>query len=627
MVPAAFVVLERLPLNANGKVDRAALPAPRIAPAGGRQPGTPRERLLRDLVAEVLGAEPATVGVDDDFFGLGGDSILSIQLVSRARKAGLAITAQQVFQHPTVEALAAVAGEPHEQPPPEPGAGTGPLPMTPVMSWLREVPGPVAGFNQSALLRAPAGLTVRTLSALLDTLIEHHGALRLRATGDWRSGPAGDWRLRIEPTAATRPGDLVTRVDVAGLGPAEWTRVVRERAEAARSRLSPAGPVLQAVWFDPGPAAAGTVLLVLHHLVVDGVSWRILLADLRAAWADVSAGRTPRLDPVPTSFRRWAQGLAAAAVAPSRVAELPVWREVLAGTRPPLGSRPLDPARDIAGTARSVTVQLPAGPTAALLGAVPAAYHADITEILLTALALAILDGRGPSGDPGPVLVELERHGREPVVPGADLSRTVGWFTCAHPVRLEPGPVDWPEIWAGGPALGRVVKLIKEQVRALPDHGIGYGLLRYLNPDTAPVLAELAAPEISFNYLGRFDADGTRAPARADPQPAWTPRDDVEPVLDAREEGMRLRHALSVDAVVAAGPDGPSLGAVWTWPDGMFTEARVRGLGDAWVRALRALVWHVEATGGGGYSPSDIDLLSLTQNEIDELELEWRHAQ
>ncbi|MEV7085112.1 amino acid adenylation domain-containing protein [Streptomyces sp. NPDC093085] len=595
MVPAAFVGLSGLPLTPNGKLDRKALPAPDFgtAAATGRAPGSPREEILCAVFAEVLGV--ARVGVDDSFFDLGGDSIVSIQLVSRARKAGLVFTPRDVFQHRTVAALAALADEVraggggHGSAVEPPGYGIGAVPLTPIAHWLRERGGPVDGFHQSMVVRTPAGLTWEELTAGVAVLLDHHDALRSRLD---RSG--GEWSLEVLPRGAVDVAAVVTRVDSA------------EALTAAPFRPD-AGEMVRAVWFDAGPGEPGRLLLALHHLVVDGVSWRILLPDLAAA----VAGRGP--EPVGTSLRRWAERLTELAQEPERLAELPFWTGVLEGPDPLLGLRPLDQDRDTAGTVRHLTLTLPPERTEPLLTTVPAAFHGGVNDVLLTALALAVADWRRRTGrgESMSLLVDLEGHGREDITGGADLSRTVGWFTTLHPVRLDPGTPEWAGLWAGGPEAGRAIKRVKEQLRAVPDQGIGYGLLRHLNPTTAPVLAALPTPQIGFNYLGRLETG-----ADAD----WAAAPGTEGLGGGADAAMPVPHALEINAVTQDGPGGARLGAVWSWPAALFSEADVADLAGTWFRALDALAAHAARPGAGGHTPSDLTLVSLTQDEIDAFE-------
>jgi non-ribosomal peptide synthase protein (TIGR01720 family) len=374
--------------------------------------------------------------------------------------------------------------------------------------------------------------------------------------------------------------------------------------EAAQARLDPErGVVVQAVWTDAGPARPGRLLLLLHHLVVDGISWRVLLPDLAAAWEAVAAGVEPRLQPVRTSFRRWAQRLAAAAG--ERTGELPLWREALATPDPALGAGPLDPDRDTAHTARALSVTMPAEATEAVLGAVPAALHAEVNDVLLAAFATAVAGWRRRHGrgDGTAVVLDLEGHGREDVVGGADLSRTVGWFTSLYPVRLDPGAGD----------IGAAVARVKEQLRAIPDKGIGYGMLRHLDPVAGPELAARPGPQIGFNYLGRFAAGGG---GTAD----WTPVADGGVLGGGSDAGLALAHVIEVNAITEDRPGGPRLTATWAWAPALLAEAEVRDLADAWFAALEALVEHVRSGGAGGVTPSDISLVALSQDELDEFE-------
>ncbi|WP_026314149.1 non-ribosomal peptide synthetase [Actinomadura flavalba] len=600
MVPATVVPLDALPLTANGKLDRRALPAPDFAAAASsRAPRTAEEETLTALYAEVLGLE--RVGIDDGFFDLGGDSIIAIQLVSRARQSGLAITPRDVFQHQTVEELAAVArpvAEGAEAEPP--GAGVGPVPPTPILRWFTELSGPTASYSQRMLLQVPPGLGADRLAAALQTLLDHHDVLRLRVDGD---------RFEIPEPGTVDAAPLVRRVDVAG--DTDLDAALARASREARDGLDPAAGIMaRLVWFDAGPDASGRLLLTLHHLVVDGVSWRILLPDLVAAWA----GQEP--EPVPTSFRRWAQRLTAEATDPARAAELALWTDVQATPDPRLATRDLDPAADTFGTARHRTVELPADVTGPLLTDVPAAFHGRVNDVLLTALALAVAAWRRDrgAGAETAVLLDLEGHGREEIVPGVDLSRTAGWFTSIFPVRVDAGETAWDEVESGGPAVGTALKRVKEQLRELPDNGIGYGLLRYLHPDGAALAGR--TPQLAFNYLGR-----TASAEHAD----WSPAPS-DALAGGQDDALALVHAIEVNAHTRDLPTGPELSATWTFAGNLFTEAEIADLAGRWTAALRGLVTHVTegAADGpvGGFTPSDLALVDVDQDEIDELAAE-----
>ncbi|MFI2238019.1 non-ribosomal peptide synthase/polyketide synthase [Streptomyces chrestomyceticus] len=576
LVPDTYVTLAELPRTADGRLDTAALPAPDTG--GSAAAATPEEAQLAALFAEVLGL-PA-VGLDQGFFDLGGDSIVSIKLVSRARKAGLHITPRDVFEHKTVARIAAAARTAAPAAPAVQDVATGTLLPTPVMADLRALGGPVAGYHQSMLLVAPADLGTERLTAALQAVIDRHDALRLTLGEDWQ-------------LAVPAPGTVtaaVRRVDVAGADTEALRRTIERHRAAAQAELDPhKGDLVRAVWFDAG-AEPGRLLLLVHHLAVDGVSWQPLLGDLRAAWE----GET--LDPVGTSFRRWSALLDEEAE--RRAGELPLWRSVLDTPDPLLGSRPLDPGTDVRADARTLTLTLPAEATGPLLTTVPAAVRTGVRDVLVTGLALAVADWRGRRGvDTSALLLELEGHGREELVPGLDLTRTVGWFTSAYPVRVDPGSADGV----------RALKIVKEQLLAVPDSGIGYGLLRHRNPRTAAELAGHGRPQLGFNYLGRF-----AAPELAD----WAPAPEAPALGAGFDDAAPLGLGIELDAVTVDHAGGSRLVATWTWADGLLSEDEVRDLAEAWFASLGALA----EIGAGGLTPSDLPLVDLSQGDIEELE-------
>jgi amino acid adenylation domain-containing protein/non-ribosomal peptide synthase protein (TIGR01720 family) len=625
MVPSAVVIVDELPLTVNGKVDRAALPAPDpdARRSRGREPRGRAQEILCAVFAEVLGVRQ--VGVDQGFFELGGDSILAIGLVSRARRAGLVLSVRDVFEQQSVVALARV-GRAVPDANADVGAaadGLGIVPVTPMMARLAELGGLPADYRQSVLVRVPAGAGLGELAGALQAVLDRHDMLRAQAYCE-----EGRWRLAVRPAGAAPASGWLRRVAVTGLDPAARQEAVVAADAAATARLDPAAGVMsQAVWFDAGPAERGWLLIVIHHVVVDGVSWRILLPDLASAW------RAARLEPVPTSFRRWAGRLAAVAADPGLAErELPVWREMLATPDPALGGRRLDPETDHPRTRRSLAVQVPAQVSAGLLAAVPTAFHAGVNDALLAGLAVAVGWWRRRYGwsDSTAVLADVEGHGRdEDLLPGADLSRTVGWFTSMYPVGLDTGAVDWGQVCAGRAAAGLAVKRVKEQLRAIPGHGTGFGLLRYLNPRTGPELAALGSPQIGFNYLGRFTAAGADRDWELAPEPGALDGGALDGgALDGGVFGggvlggggtMGLAHAVEVDAVAVDRGLGLVIEATWSWAGALLTEHQVTDLAHAWTAALRGINSHV-AAGGGGRTPSDLSLLSLTQEDLDGLE-------
>src|SRR5215475_485940 len=616
MVPAAIVVLDSFPLTANGKLDRGALPAPEFRAGVGGFARTPQEELLCGLFAEVLGVE--RVGIEDNFFALGGDSIVSIQLVSRARKAGLVITPRAVFQHQTVAGLASVATRLEETGSAVVDVATGALVPTPIMRWLLERGGPIERFNQAMLLQVPAGLREDHLLAALQAVVDHHDALRLRL--DVSAGP-GEGQLEVRPPGAVLAAACLRRVDICGLDAGARERCIFEHAQAAQSRLAlSAGALLQAVWFDAGAAQAGRLLVMVHHFAVDGVSWRILVPELAAAWEAIARGGVAALPARGTSFRGWAQRLASHAHEARCIGELSFWTGMLSEPSLLLVDGSLDPARDVMGAAGGLTLTLPVTVTEALLKRVARAFHAGINDVLLTALALSIVQWcrRRERGAGGAVLIDVEGHGREEVLADIDLSRTVGWFTSLFPVRLDAGAVDVAEALSGGAALGQALKLIKEQLRGVPNNGLGYGLLRYLNRQTGWQLARFASPQIGFDYPGRFaGASGA----------GWARAPEAVRLGEGGDGAMPLAHCIEVNAFTLEDAEGAKLTAHWSWAAALVTEGDVRDLARGWFDALEALVQHADAPGAGGRSPSDLPLVGLLQGEIEWLERQYPHIE
>ncbi len=622
MVPGGWVAMDAMPLTAHGKVDRAALPEPTgaaVLPAGGatrRGPRNETERVLCDVFRGVLGLDAA--GIDDSFFLLGGDSITAIQVVSRARAQGVVLTPRDVFAHKTPAALAAHHANTATEARPQTRAvaddGVGDIEPTPIIAQLCEdltdIAGPAREYSQYVLIRVPAGAAAADVASVLQALLDRHDTLRMRVG----QPVPGVWTLATAERGTLDAAALLTVAARPAAGPEAFEQLVAAEAEAARTRLAPQdGVMLQAVLFDRAPDGLGRLLLLAHHTVIDGVSWRILLADLQAAWEAAAAGREPAPEEVPTSYRHWASVLARESRGADRTAELAYWRAQIAGNPDTFGGRRLDPALDTYGRAGRLRLRLPADVTAELLTSVVAAFHGEINDVLLAALTLAVGDWRRRTAprDGHRLVVELEGHGREEMPEETDLSRTVGWFTSVFPVSLDPGIFDAQDAWDAGPALATVVKRVKEQLRALPERGIGHGMLRYLNPQTARLLS-LAPPHVGFNYLGRFKAGDAAGP--------WTMDGGDSVVGTGVHPDMPVRHSLAVTAVTEDGADGPRLVADWLWADGVLSHEDVEEIAEGWFRALRALVRHLELPAPGGRTPSDLPLVPLSQEEIEEIE-------
>ncbi|ORA09993.1 amino acid adenylation domain-containing protein [Mycobacterium arosiense] len=591
LVPAAIVAIDALPLTRNGKLDVSRLPAPDYSAGTYRAPSDAVEETLAGIYAEVLGLP--RVGIDDSFFDLGGDSIMSMQVVARARAAGVMCRPRDVFVEQTVARLARVVtvavGDDHAA-----DAGVGEVVATPIMRWLHSIDGPVDHFNQTMLVQAPAGVSEADVVAVLGALLDRHAMLRLRVEDD---GAAG-WSLSV-PDAGS--------VDARGC-----VRSVEELSDAAliaaRARLNPgAGMMLSALWI----ASTYQLVLIVHHLSVDGVSWRILLEDLNIAWAQHRDAQPVSLPPGGTSFARWSSLLDEHARRPDVVAQADAWRRVSAAPAalPAVGSV------DTHENAGRLSARLDVETTRALLGDVPTAFHAGVQDILLIAFGLAIAHLSGNSRTP--IGIDVEGHGRhDELSANVDLSRTVGWFTAKHPVALDVTGPQWAEVVAGDAALGAVIKRAKEQLRALPN-GITYGLLRYLNP-----VADLGDrdPTVMFNYLGRL------AGAAGSSDELWLPSlDSLSATAVATAVPTPLTHTVALDAGTIEGETGPQLHANWTWATTALDRARVNRLSELWFEALTGICAHVRR-GGGGLTPSDVIPARLTPQQIDDLERHDRIA-
>ncbi|MGH3896926.1 MAG: condensation domain-containing protein, partial [Pseudonocardiaceae bacterium] len=593
MVPSAFVVLDGLPLSPNGKLDRQALPAPDLTAAvvGYVAPRTDTERVLAGIWADVLGVE--RVGVEDNFFELGGDSILSIQVVSRARRVGLGLTARDVFLRQTVAGLVVGVGV---------GSGlvdrgvvVGPALLTPIQSWFFEsAAGGVDHLTMSMVVELVGGVDEGALGVALDGVVAHHEALRTRfecvgeRVGD---GIAGGWRQVV---VCGESVGVLQRCDLSGLD-GEGQRVAMEQAAlACQAGMDVVGGgLVRAVLFVLGSGCAPRLFVAVHHLVMDGVSWRVLFEDLERAYWQVCAGDPVELEPVGTSLRQWAHRLAEHVRGGGLDEDLAYWVGV---SETAVATVPVDRAGvNTVGSGSAVSVRLGRADTDALLHQVPGVYRTQVNDVLLAALGVVLGQWVGQPR----VVVALEGHGREEFLDRVDLSRTVGWFTTLFPVVLG---VSRASGW------GQVLRSVKEQLRAVPHRGVSYGALRYLSAPDSPagVLGGDPLPQVSFNYHGQWDA----AAGSAGLYRRWC----AGIGQDADPTSVR-HHVLDVIGVVADG----ELELSWVYSRQVHDESTVSRLAHDVIQALREIIEHCAAPGAGGRSPSDFPLAGLDQSMVDQL--------
>ena len=582
MVPAQIIAVPALPVTPNGKLDVGALVAhgrDALGAIGSRGAGTPprteTERALCTAFGEALGSR--NLGIDDDLLDLGIDSIVAISLVDRARRAGLRIAPAMVLSASTIRDLAAAVDSRVTQEPSRRAAAYGPVVPTPIMSWMYEY-GRFRRLTLSTLVSLPEGIDRAALETVLQSVIDGHDLLRATLTET-----DGAKILLTRPPGSVAAADVLTEVRVDGeVGPA-----LELHSRTAIDGIDPrAGAMLRAVRFHR--PAGDMLLLSIHHLAVDPVSWRIILADLAEAWGRVAAidpGHKPAgmtgSAPEGTTYREWANLLAARAELPEVLAQREFWAAQRSHPDPPLGRRRPDPRTDTWSSYRISPSFTDPVRTRRLLDALGRDGRPSLPEFLLAAVVLTLTDWRVERGQDGGsgVSVALEGHGREDALLGADTSRTVGWFTTVYPLHL-PAPPD-----RNDPAVAaQLLDTVAARLRSVPNKGLDYGQLRY--GSAAPELAAAGDPQVLFDYLGRLDL------AASDTDAPWAPIADLalhERLPVAPEPDMPLRYALDVITAIHPGSDGPRLVALWRWSDALFDATEIDRLSEIWQHTVATL--------------------------------------
>jgi amino acid adenylation domain-containing protein/non-ribosomal peptide synthase protein (TIGR01720 family) len=611
MIPAAFVLLDALPLMPNGKLDHKALPAPdasgAVAKSNFAAPQSHVEQMFARIWAEALGLEQ--VGIHDNFFELGGDSILAIQIVSRTSKAGLHLTTRQLFQHQTIAELAPLAVAANTAPSAAYATQTlvsGPVVLTPIQeSFLSQPLAMRHHWNQSLFLESKRSLEVGRLRQVMAQVQIHHDALRLR----FQQEQGGGWQQRNEGAEACEEVPLLV-VDLGGMdSEAEQSAVMEAVANQAQRSLNlGAGPVWRVVLFECGAGRRQALLLLAHHLVMDAVSWRILLGDVERGYEQAEKGAAEiSFGEKTMSYQQWAEKLKEYARSDEIVQQVGYWRRCLeraaaAGALPVEAVEDGEEARaealdrqNLVRDERTVSVELGEEETRALQREVGEAYRAQLEEVLLCAVLEAC---RRWSGERVQV-VEMEGHGREEISQEADVTRTVGWFTTQYPVVVELSESG---------EVNESLKRVKEAMREIPMRGIGYGLLRYLG-ENAAVREELKRGEVwqmSFNYLGQLDqvlsADGlyqTTTQSRGATRHPHDPR-------------FRL---LEVDGYISGG----KLRMNWVSSRWRHKTETLRRLGQEFVAVLRELIESSRSSDVASLTPSDFPLAKISQQQLDRI--------
>ncbi|MCC5608950.1 amino acid adenylation domain-containing protein [Nostoc sp. CHAB 5834] len=581
MIPGVFVNLEVLPLTPNGKIDRRALPVPDTSSLTPETSFVPPRNALElqfaQIWSEILGVNP--IGIRDNFFELGGDSIIAIQIVAKANQAGIKLTTKQLFQHQTIIELASVAVL-KQAIQTEQGIVTGLVSLTPIQHWFFE-----QNFldphhwNQTFTLEVSQVLDLDLLEQALQQLVLHHDTLRLRFEQQ-QSG----WEQFI--VADDTPVQL-TRFDFSALAKIEQEQAFQTTSAKLQTSLNlSVGPLMRFAVYDFGVNQPRHLLLIIHHLTVDMISWRILLEDLQTAYQQLKQGKKVQLPAKTTSFKSWSQHLHEYAQSVILQKEWNYWLTQFQKEITPLPVDFIDGENTVASE-RNVTISLGVEQTQALLQEVPQAYNTQINDVLLTALVEAFSQWTGANF----LLVGLESHGREEIFDDLDLSRTVGWFTSICPLLLDLGKSSHP---------GEALKTIKEQLRSIPNRGIGYSIWRYLRNN----IVEVAQPEVIFNYSGQFDQTFSTSSLFKFLQNSSglmsSPRNTRSELIEIN--GLVVGGQLRFDL---------------TYSENIHRQSTIERLAQELIKALQVLINHCQSSQVKSYTPSDFPELVLNQKDLD----------
>jgi non-ribosomal peptide synthase protein (TIGR01720 family) len=601
-------------LNANGKVDRNQLPDPAAVArtegdvsveVGYAAPRSEAEKLLCEVWQQIL--KVPRVGTKDNFFELGGDSIISIQVVSAARQRGLEVSVKQIFEQPTVGELAQVATQrsTEKSATAEQGMVRGEIGLTPVHNWFFEQSFAAPNhFNQAQLLEInltatradKSSVSLEEIREVVAALMRHHDILRMRVvhTADKLIESIDGDDVRSEAVPVEQIVLTATTSDI------DENHVLKNIAEEAQHCLDIERGMMLRVVHIISQGKKDRLLVVIHHLAVDGVSWRVLVEDIGLALKQVVTGAVVSLPPKTTSFKSWSSKLASYANSEKALSELPYWTATLSQELKSLRRFPGTPNVPFAEMSLA-HCSLPADQTEKLLTQVCGLYRAQINDVLLTALTMSFAETTNSDG----LSFTLEGHGREEIINDVDISRTVGWFTSMFPVSLSMKGVEWQT------DVGAALKSIKEQLRRIPSRGVGYGILKFLNASARSKLFELSsqeqiASEVSFNYLGQMDAgQGQEGVVTSLPGPTG-------PAVSLKNKSHRL---IDINAIVSQG----ELQVEWAFASqALRSDVDVSAIAAKFIEVLNQFVALSTDPAAGGSTPSDFPLVrGLTQKHLD----------
>ena len=583
MIPAFLVLLDRIPLSPNGKVDRKSLPLPEAAAAGGDEgtPGNEIEATLIDIWSEVLGVEKNSLSRNTNFFEAGGDSIKVIQIAARLRKYGFQVESGEIFSHPTVKQLCAKVKKIKREISQEPV--TGEVPLTAVQKLFFEVTGSYRHhYNQAVLLHWPEGIDEAAVRFIFSHIQRHHDALRMVFREE-------DGRIVQE----NRGEDMPLALQVYDLpqltGKEALQAELDRRIEAIQTGIDlTKGPLMQLGLFKLSDG--DRLLIVIHHLVTDGMSWRILFEDIDDLYRQYQDNKSPELPLKTDSYKYWAEKLAEYADSEAFLAEKSWWVETAARAVQPI-PKDFPGGEGYIKDTSAQSFRLSEEETRLLLTKVNHVFNTEMNHILLCALTLGVEKAFGHKNIP----VSLEGHGREEVIRDVDISRTVGWFTSNYPVVLAASHSG---------DLARQIKEVKESLQRVPHKGIGYGILKYVTANRYKEDMDFKLnPRISFNYLGQFDSDVEHLAFDIARESSGSPMSPEE----------KREFDLDVSGIIA----GQRLSMNIRYSDKQYKQETITNLLKHFEQELKRIITFCSDREDKELTPSDLTYKDLSIDEID----------